>query len=292
MTTQASPEVRPGAAAQPLVEATDIVKQYGATGKGLFSRGTVGEPALKGVSLSVAPGESVAVIGESGSGKSTLGRILLRLTSATSGTVRFDGQDVLSLKDEDLRRLRRRMNYVFQNPFAAVNRRHSIEQILAAPLGAQGMYRGAERRARCKELLDMVHLLPSHLDHFPHELSGGQLQRVVIARALATNPDFVVADEPTTGLDVITSARLINLMNGLKEQLGLSLMFISHDLRTVAQIADRVIVMRKGEIVETGASHDILTNPQHPYTTKLIDSVPHLPKASSRVEAMDEDPTT
>lgn len=271
---------------QPLISARDIVKQYDQGRRTWWSRREPGRPALNGVSISVAQGESLAVIGESGSGKSTLGRILIRLTEPTSGSIDFEGQDLLAVNDADLRKLRRRMNYIFQNPFAAVNRRHTIQQILAAPLEAQGMYREEGTRGRCVELLDMVHLPVAHLDRFPHELSGGQLQRVVIARALATSPDFVVADEPTTGLDVITSAKLVGLLQELKSELGLSLMFISHDLRTVAQIADRIVVMRNGEIVETGSSADILTRPQHPYTQKLIDSVPRLPESTRAVGSL------
>lgn len=271
---------------QPLISARDIVKQYDQGRRTWWSRREPGRPALNGVSISVAQGECLAVIGESGSGKSTLGRILIRLTEPTSGSIDFEGQDLLAVNDAELRRLRRRMNYIFQNPFAAVNRRHTIQQILAAPLEAQGMYREEGTRGRCVELLDMVHLPVAHLDRFPHELSGGQLQRVVIARALATSPDFVVADEPTTGLDVITSAKLVGLLQELKSELGLSLMFISHDLRTVAQIADRIVVMRNGEIVETGSSADILTRPQHPYTQKLIDSVPRLPESTRAVGSL------
>ena len=271
---------------QPLISARDIVKQYDQSRRTWWSRREPGRPALNGVSITVSQGESLAVIGESGSGKSTLGRILIRLTEPTSGSIDFEGQDLLAVNDAELRRLRRRMNYIFQNPFAAVNRRHTIQQILAAPLEAQGMYREEGTRGRCVELLDMVHLPVAHLDRFPHELSGGQLQRVVIARALATSPDFVVADEPTTGLDVITSAKLVGLLQELKSELGLSLMFISHDLRTVAQIADRIVVMRNGEIVETGSSADILTRPQHPYTQKLIDSVPRLPESTRAVGSL------
>ncbi|WP_244929223.1 ATP-binding cassette domain-containing protein [Nocardioides sp. W7] len=269
-------------ASTPLVEAVDIVKQYGARRRGPFAKAPSAPPALNGVSVEVQRGETLAIIGESGSGKSTLGRIMLRLTDTTSGRVVFDGRDLLAMKESDVRRMRSRMNYIFQNPYGAVNRRHTIERILAAPLEVHNLYRG-NRRSRCVELLDMVSLLPTHLDRFPHELSGGQLQRVVIARALATNPDFVVADEPTTGLDVITSARLVTLLDDLKRQLGLSMMFISHDLRTVAQLADRIVVMRKGGTVEHGACNDLLLNPQHPYTQKLIDSVPKLPEKTYEV---------
>lgn len=283
MSTEATRTDRQSGAVQPLVTAQDVTKYYGSSSRGLFSRRSAGAAALKGVSLAVGAGETLAVIGESGSGKSTLGRILLRLTPCTAGKVFFDGQDVLALSETDLRALRRRMNYIFQNPFGAVNRRHTIERVLASPLKAYGLYPDGARRERCEELLEMVHLSPALLDRFPHELSGGQLQRVVIARALATGPDFVVADEPTTGLDVITSAKLVELLKSLKAKLGLSLMFISHDLRTVAQIADRIVVMRKGEIVETGTCSDILANPQHPYTQKLIDSVPRLPESTRAV---------
>jgi oligopeptide/dipeptide ABC transporter ATP-binding protein len=230
--------------------------------------------ALDGVSLDIMPGQTLAVIGESGSGKSTLGRTILRLQKPTSGTVDFEGRDVTRMGWQELRRLRRRMQMIFQNPYSSVNRRNRLVDIISEPMLVHGIGDRASRQRRALELLELVGLNPDFAYRYPHEVSGGQLQRVGIARALATSPVFLVADEPTASLDVSVRAQVMNLLKDLKSQLGLTLMFISHDLAVVSYVADQIAVMYLGRIVEIGTKQQLETAPQHPYTQALFKAVP------------------
>lgn len=241
--------------------------------------------ALDGVSVDIMPRETLAVIGESGSGKSTMGRSILRLEEPTSGTIRFDGKEITSLAGEELRRERRRMQMIFQNPYSSVNRRNRLVDIIAEPLRVHGIGDARSRRARAAELLELVGLNRDFLHRYPHEVSGGQLQRVGIARALATEPAFLVADEPTASLDVSVRAQVMNLLADLKRDLGLTLMFISHDLAVVSYIADHIAVMYLGRIVEVGTKQALESAPQHPYTRALFAAAPKPDPRQRRNEA-------
>ncbi len=261
---------------EPLVSVRDLRTHFPVGGGALArlrgSRRVV--HALDGVTVDIHPRETLAVIGESGSGKSTMGRSILRLEEPTSGSVAFRGKDVTSLSREELRRERQHMQMVFQNPYSSVNRRNRLIDIVAEPLRVHGIGDAASRRARATELLELVGLNPDFLHRYPHEVSGGQLQRIGIARALATGPDFLVADEPTASLDVSVRAQVMNLLADLKEELGLTLMFISHDLAVVSYIADHIAVMYLGRIVEVGTKAQLESAPQHPYTRALFEAAP------------------
>ena len=259
------------------VVAVEELKTHFPVGGGLLGRFTGKRQvvhALDGASLEIMPGETLAVIGESGSGKSTLGRTILRLQEPTSGTIRFHGEDVTRMGREPLRRQRRRMQMVFQNPYSSVNRRNRLVDIIAEPMLVHGIGDRDSRRARALELLELVGLNADFAYRYPHEVSGGQLQRVGIARALATEPDFLVADEPTASLDVSVRAQVMNLLKDLKSELGLTLMFISHDLAVVSYVADRIAVMYLGRIVEIGTKEQLESAPQHPYTKALFKAAP------------------
>src|SRR3954447_5162429 len=230
--------------------------------------------AVDGVTLEVGRGETLGLVGESGCGKSTLGRAILRLYDITEGKIIFDGQDVTKLKESDLRELRRRMQVIFQDPYASLNPRHSVGRMIAEPLKVHGLASGKQASARVRELLQTVGLPADAASRYPHEFSGGQRQRIGIARALSVNPDFIVADEPVSALDVSIQAQIINLLENLQQEFELTYLFIAHDLAVVRHISDRIAVMYLGTIVEVSPSDELYDNPLHPYTISLLSAVP------------------
>jgi oligopeptide transport system ATP-binding protein len=240
--------------------------------------------ALDGVSFDLRRGETVGLVGESGCGKSTLARTLMMLERPKSGSVRFDGVDPFSLKGKELLEFRRRVQIVFQDPFASLNARMSAGQIVSEPWRThRSLYRSSrDRAARMRELLHLVGLRSSDADKYPQEFSGGQRQRLGIARALALNPDVIICDEPVSALDLSVQAQVLNLLNELQQQLGVAYLFISHDLSVVRHVADRVVVMYLGRAVENGATESTFERPQHPYTTALMSASPSLDRATRR----------
>jgi ABC-type glutathione transport system ATPase component len=257
----------------PLLELTDLRKEFGGR------HGRRGSVAVDGVSLTVHEGETLALVGESGCGKTTLTRLLLRLLEPTSGRVSFDGQDLGALPAAELRAVRRQMQVVLQDPYSSMNPRMRITDIVAEPLithdpAARGRRGRARTRTRVGQLLESVGLDAAIQDRYPHEFSGGQRQRVSIARALALEPRLVVLDEPTSALDVSVQARILDLLAELQQRLGLTYVFVSHNLAVVRQVADRVAVMREGRLVEVGEASQVFGDPRHPYTRRLLDAVP------------------
>ncbi len=230
--------------------------------------------AVAGVDLDVAAGECVALVGESGSGKTTLARCAVRLLEPTAGAVRFEGRDLLALSPRELRRWRRHVQMVFQDPYGSLDPRQRVGSALAEPLRIHRLGDGAARRRRVAELLELVDLPPAAADRRPHEFSGGQRQRIGIARALATEPRLLVADEPVSALDVSVRAQIVNLLARLQERLGLALLFIAHDLAVVEHVADRVAVMYLGRVVELATREAVFSRPRHPYTVSLLSAVP------------------
>jgi len=237
--------------------------------------------AVDDVSFSIRPGEVVGMVGESGSGKTTVGRSVLRLVEPTAGEVWFQGVDITRLSAPAMRRVRKDMQIIFQDPFASLNPRRTIGNIVGQALDIQHLAQGAERAARVVELLERVGLSSAHLRRYPHEFSGGQRQRIGIARALGVAPRFIIADEPVSALDVSIQAQVINLLRDLQRQLGLALLFIAHDLAVVEYISDRVIVMYLGRIMEIAPSRALYANPRHPYTEALLSAIP-LPDPTRR----------
>ncbi len=253
---------------RPLVVAEELTRYFRLDGEHVVR-------AVDGVSFEIPAGETFGLVGESGSGKSTLARLLLGLDHPTAGRIVFDGRDLDALSPGELRRLRREMQSVFQDPYAALNRRKTVEQIVALPLQVHDTALGrAERRARVAELLELVGLRPEHANAYPRQLSGGQCQRVSIARALALGPKFVVLDEAVSAVDVSIQAQILNLLRELQQQLGLTYLFVTHDLSVVRYMANTVAVMYLGRIVEIGSRDLLFENPRHPYTHALLASIP------------------
>ncbi|HIW60982.1 MAG TPA: ATP-binding cassette domain-containing protein [Candidatus Stackebrandtia excrementipullorum] len=256
-----------------VLSAKNLVKHFPVRSKGVLRRKVGDVHAVCDVSLDLKAGETLALVGESGCGKSTTARLLLGLIPVTSGTVEYDGRELTTLSRNQMRPIRSEIQIVFQDPFASMDPRMTIFEIIAEPLRVHGLFAGGGRQ-RVKDLMAIVGLNPEHVNRYPHEFSGGQRQRIGIARALALNPKVLVLDEPVSALDVSIQAGVINLLEDLQEELGLSYLFVSHDLSVVRHIADRVAVMYLGKIVETGTVAEIFASASHPYTQSLISAVP------------------
>ncbi|HJX48735.1 MAG TPA: dipeptide ABC transporter ATP-binding protein [Gaiellaceae bacterium] len=257
-----------------LLEATELVKHFPV--RSTAFRGGRGEVvhAVDGVSLDVRRGETLGIVGESGCGKSTLGRLLVRLHEPTSGRLLFDGTDITTLSRRELRPFRREMQMIFQDPYASLNPRKRVEQILEDPFRIHRSLGHAETRQRVRALLELVGLSPDHASRYPHEFSGGQRQRIGVARALALNPKLIVADEPVSALDVSIQAQVINLLDDLQDEFDLTYVFIAHDLGVVHHVSDRIAVMYLGVVVEIGPSDALFLSPVHPYSEALLSAIP------------------
>lgn len=259
---------------QSFVQVKNLKQHFPVTKGIIFSRITGAVRAVDDISFEIGRGETLGLVGESGCGKSTTGRSILRLYNPTAGSVRIDGTEITDLSDRDLRARRSRMQMIFQDSYSALNPRHSVAKIVAEPLILQGEKNSSKVSARVQELLDLVGLEPDHMRRFPHEFSGGQRQRIGIARALALNPEFVVCDEPISALDVSIQAQVVNLLARLQRELGLTYLFIAHDLSMVRHISHRIAVMYLGRIMEMARFDELFANPMHPYTQSLMSAVP------------------
>jgi oligopeptide/dipeptide ABC transporter ATP-binding protein len=264
---------------------SNLVKWFPVRG-GLLGRVKANVKAVNGVSFSIRKGETFGLVGESGSGKSTIGRCILRLIDPTSGSVELDGADIAKLKPKQLKPYRRRMQIVFQDPYASLDPRQTVKGALVEAMKSSGAVTdGSAAAAQAKELIERVGLNVDHLNRFPHEFSGGQRQRIAVARALATNPEFMILDEPTSFLDVSVQAQILNLLKGLQQELDLTYLFISHNLAVVEHMSDRIGVMYLGELMEVGKKQSVYERPKHPYTYALMNAIPipdpNVPKAEA-----------
>jgi oligopeptide/dipeptide ABC transporter ATP-binding protein len=274
---ETGPVGQPNATARangPVLEVRDLVKHYPLMGGNLVRRRVGDVHAVCGVSFSLFEGETLGLVGESGCGKTTTGRTVLQLQPATSGTVNFKGEDLVGKSKSKLRKLRRELQVVFQDPYASLNPRLPVSEIVAEPLKIHGAFERKAGKEKVRELMRTVGLNPEHANRFPNEFSGGQRQRIGIARALALEPKVIVLDEPVSALDVSIQAGVVNLLEDLQQRLGVAYLFIAHDLSVVRHISDRVAVMYLGKIVETGTRNDIYDRPAHPYTQALLSAVP------------------
>lgn len=262
-----------------LLEVCNLIKYFPITG-GIFSRTVGNVKAVDGVSFSIRQGETLGIVGESGCGKSTTGRVILRLLEPTGGQAFFEGEDIFALKGEDVRKLRRQMQIIFQDPYSSLNPRMTVGELIGEPLKVHGIMNQADRKVRVNQLLEVVGLNAYHYKKYPHEFSGGQRQRVGIARALALNPKLIICDEPVSALDVSIQSQVLNLLKDLQQEFQLTYMFISHNLSVVKHISDRVGVMYLGKIVEMADTDQLFANPQHPYTISLLSAIPNMDPAS------------
>jgi oligopeptide/dipeptide ABC transporter ATP-binding protein len=259
----------------PLVEVRQLVKHFPITQGIIFQRKLGAVKAVDDVSFDVMRGETLGIVGETGCGKSTTARLIMRLLEPTSGEVRFDGQDITHVKGANLKAVRREMQMIFQDPYSSLNPRKTVGSIIAEPFVIHGLEKDrAQRKRRVQELLEMVGMNPEHYNRFPHEFSGGQRQRIGVARSLALNPKLLIADEPVSALDVSIQAQVLNLLRDLQSTLGLTLVFIAHDLSVIRHMCDRVAVMYLGKIVELGPNDPLYAFPRHPYTGALLAAVP------------------
>ncbi|HTT76181.1 MAG TPA: oligopeptide/dipeptide ABC transporter ATP-binding protein [Candidatus Binataceae bacterium] len=276
-----------------LVRCVGLRKEFPAGTEGWLGQTRLTVKAVDGVSLAIAPGETLGLVGESGSGKSTFGRLILKLLEPTAGTVFFDGRDLASLSRAELRRMRRQMQLVFQDPYSSLNPRMRVRAIVGEGLEIHKLARGKEKEQRIVRMLERVGMGPDALDRYPSEFSGGQRQRVGIARALAVEPRFIVLDEPVSALDVSIQAQIINLLQDLQDQLKLTYLFIAHDLRVVEHISQRVAIMYLGKIVESAPRDVIYSNPRHPYTRALLSAIPSVggPSQAERIKLPGEIPS-
>ncbi len=258
-----------------LLEVRDLVKHFPLT-EGVIRQKQVGAvQAVDGVSFDVRQGETLGIVGESGCGKSTTARLLLRLLDPTSGSVTFDGRDITHLGRRDLRPLRREMQMIFQDPYSSLNPRRTVGSIIAEPFAIHGVAdEGTERKRAVQELMEQVGLNPEHYNRYPHEFSGGQRQRIGVARAVALRPKLIIADEPVSALDVSIQAQILNLLRDLQRELGLTMIFIAHDLSVVRYMCDRIAVMYLGKVVELATADQLYAHPRHPYTSALLSAVP------------------
>jgi oligopeptide transport system ATP-binding protein len=258
----------------PLLEVTDLVKHFPIKSGMVVDREVARVRAVDGVSFTLREGETLGLVGESGCGKSTLCRAIMQLTTPTSGSVRFAGEELVGRSRRDLRAIRRQLQMIFQDPFASLNPRKRVGQIIGDPMELHGIARGADLKRRVQELLDRVGLSAEHYNRFPHEFSGGQRQRIGIARALALRPKLIVADEPVSALDVSVQAQIINLLEDVQDEFGLSYLFVAHDLGVVRHVSDRIAVMYLGKIVENSDADELYDKPVHPYSNALLSAVP------------------
>jgi oligopeptide transport system ATP-binding protein len=261
-------------ASEALLEVTDLVKHFPVKSGILIDREVDQVRAVDGISFSIPRGQTLGLVGESGSGKSTACRAVLQLIKPTSGSVKFEDREIAGLSRRQMRPLRREMQMIFQDPYASLNPRKRIGQIVGDPLKRQGIASGSELRKRVNALLDRVGLATEHYDRFPHEFSGGQRQRIGIARALALQPKLVICDEPVSALDVSIQAQIINLLDDLQDEFGLTYLFVAHDIGVVRHISDRIAVMNNGKIVEQGSADQVCERPVDAYTKKLLAAVP------------------
>ena len=260
---------------EPIIEVRDLVKHFPVSEGFLIRRQVGAVKAVDGVSFDVNRGETFGIVGESGCGKSTTARVMMRLLEPTSGSIRIDGQEVAGLSLKEFKPLRREIQMIFQDPYSSLNPRRTVGAIIGEPFRIHGMHEGeGERKRAVRELMDVVGLNPEHYNRYPHEFSGGQRQRIGVARALALKPKVVVADEPVSALDVSIQAQILNLLRDLQRELGLTLVFIAHDLSVVRHMCDRIAVMYLGKVVELASSDELYGSPRHPYTGALMSAVP------------------